>query len=271
MQFQGLAGGERMRRPSDGGRSVLEPLGAPSRDRSPISMTTQRTTTTQMILLALAYALAASCGASSTLILPAPTAETAGARNVATTTEGGVMAEVATEAWNSFPPDLEKQVTPIRLTLVNQSGEPVKVRYQDLQLVSQDGRVYRALPPFRIDKEVEVRAVNPEFEYTGFALSPYYGGLYSGMGTYGYGFGYDRGYYSYYDYWEADLPTDAMLRKALPEGVIEPGGRVSGFVYFEHIKPNETDRVAFTYDVEHAEDGMKVSRLSIPLMVREEG
>ena len=72
-------------------------------------------------------------------------------------------------------------------------------------------------------------------------------------------------------YWErfvpvmrtVDLPTFDMLRKALPEGVLEPGGRLSGFVYFEDVGPG-VERVELRADFENADTGERIVRLGIP-------
>lgn len=57
-----------------------------------------------------------------------------------------------------------------------------------------------------------------------------------------------------------------MLRKGLPEGVLEPGGRVTGFLYFEGIGP-DVDRVRLLADFPDAVTDERVTRLGIPFEV----
>lgn len=48
--------------------------------------------------------------------------------------------------------------------------------------------------------------------------------------------------------WRPDLPTERMIRRALPEGVLEPGGAVAGFLYFDEVD-DETRRITFEADL----------------------
>ena len=63
------------------------------------------------------------------------------------------------------------------------------------------------------------------------------------------------------------LPTGAMVQKALPEGVLEPGGRVTGFLYFEDIDVGKDDRATFVTDLVNASGGETVGAIRIPLEI----
>lgn len=42
------------------------------------------------------------------------------------------------------------------------------------------------------------------------------------------------------------LPTVDMIERALPEGVLDPGRRMSGFLYFEHLrKPSSSAPIPY--------------------------
>ena len=151
------------------------------------------------------------------------------------------------------------------VTIVNAGANPVRVGYEQLRLVSPSGRRYSALPPFDIEGSAVVRVGTAYYPPTGFAYAPYMGPYFPGAPL------YDGGFATNPLYWErfvpvmrtVDLPTFDMLRKALPEGVLEPGGRLSGFVYFEDVGPG-VERVELRADFENADTGERIVRLGIP-------
>jgi hypothetical protein len=58
-----------------------------------------------------------------------------------------------------------------------------------------------------------------------------------------------------------------MLSQALPEGVLQPGGRVAGFLYFHRIRQSD-GRVTFAEDVIDANTRERIATLRIPLLVQ---
>ena len=57
-----------------------------------------------------------------------------------------------------------------------------------------------------------------------------------------------------------------MRIQALPQGVVESGGEVSGFIYFEKVDPEER-RVRFRLDLAEAEEGTIFGTATIPFRV----
>jgi hypothetical protein len=57
-----------------------------------------------------------------------------------------------------------------------------------------------------------------------------------------------------------------MIAEVLPEGVLEPGGRVEGFLYFERVDP-QAPRVRFRADLTSADTGEVFGEVSIPFTV----
>lgn len=110
--------------------------------------------------------------------------------------------------------------------------------------------------------------ITPGFDYDDFYYAPYWGYGYVGLGPWPYGWGADRGYYNmYYPYMERiHLPTRSMLTKAIPEGVIGPGGYVQGFLYFKKVDP-DLKNVEFVAKLQHAQDGQQFGHINIPLGV----
>jgi hypothetical protein len=73
----------------------------------------------------------------------------------------------------------------------------------------------------------------------------------------------------YYSLWRAPLPTEDMLEKALPEGVLAEGGYLrSGFLYFEEVE-EDLSRLDFTFELVDATSGEGFGTVRIPFRVRE--
>lgn len=171
------------------------------------------------------------------------------------------------DAWSGFPERLD-QVTPILVTIDNQSDVPVRIRYNEFALVDpQSGERYAAIPPFDIEG-TESEPIDFT-DFTGFRIAPYYARYYPGLLPYDGLFPFDRIYYdSYYPAWvDVELPTGDMVQKALPEGVLEPGGRISGFVYFENVD-DDARQVEFMEEVVNAASGERLGMIDIPFAVR---
>jgi hypothetical protein len=124
-------------------------------------------------------------------------------------------------------------------------------------------------------------------------VGPRYGGGYHG-GYYGgfYGYPHYHGYYGYYGYyspwpyfyawppyygpyvyyWGPRYypvgPTEDVMQRGLPEGVLHAGGSVSGFVYFQHAATQPTNLdLSWT---PQGTDGKPLAALHVPLSVVED-
>lgn len=227
--------------------------------------------------LSLLVVLVVGCSAPGTQLDPAPAAETLGA-DTAVDRVDGVRVTAEADAW-AGQTEVELQVTPILVTITNDGTSPVRLRYSEFALVSPTGQRYAALPPYGISGSVEepflVDAYDPvtapAFEARGFSVAPHYGSVYPTLSPYARPFSYDPYYYDRYHtvYRDIGLPTREMVAEVLPEGVIDPGGRVSGFLYFERVDP-EAPRVWFRADLVDAGTGNAFGEVSIPFTVGEE-
>ena len=207
---------------------------------------------------------------------PAPAAETVGAET-AVERVNGVRMTAETGAWDGLA-RVTTEVTPIRVTIENGSSAPIRLRYDEFALVNPQGRRYAALPPYGVEGSVEDPVLvdaydpvtTPGFAYSGFSVALYYGSVYPTLTPYAGSFGYDPLYYDRYytAYRDVELPTQEMVREALPEGVIDPGGRVSGFLYFERVPPS-APRVRFRADLANAQSGETFGEITIPFVVEE--
>jgi len=172
--------------------------------------------------------------------------------------------------WSGVPSDLPKFLTPARLTVTNHSGVPILVRYRDFDLRSSTGVTFKALPPFQIrgtaTQTVPVTA--PGFAYSGFAIAPYYAPWYPGFGVWGGPFWYDWPYYStYYAEWPVSLPTQDMIEQAIPEGVLDNGGEVSGYLYF-HKVPSKAESADLYVKLINARTDQQFGVMGIPFLIK---
>lgn len=183
----------------------------------------------------------------------------------------GVHVTAAVEAWPGTPAVLD-HVTPVRLTIRNDSGQPIRVHLSDMRLVDDRGGTYAALPLYLINGRAEIDTYayrpTPGFDYDRYYIDSPYAPYYGGFGVYDYGYPYD--YYDYYDYdryyeyWNTvPLPTQRMVDLVIPEGVVEDGGFVSGFVYFERVNPARSAQATFLYDVVDAKTGKPMGRVDL--------
>lgn len=193
-------------------------------------------------------------------------------QNAAESTVAGVEVVAVADAWAGRPDDLPTIVTPIRIMVRNGATVPIAIRYDHIHLETARTNQSHPVPPWQIEGETVVRSspVRPGFRSQAYNVAPYYGGTYQGMTPTRRSVPYDyRGYYrTYRDYWTVGLPTADMVAKALPEGVIEPGGYVEGFLYFEHFEADEVrGQVTLQFEATNALTGDPAAAVAIPFEV----
>lgn len=217
--------------------------------------------TRNLLTMGLAAALIGLGGCATTL-RPAPEAtRVVGRADAAVASDAGVRIVASTDAWRGYPGELDDVVTPLLLTFTNDSKHKLALRYEALGLITPGGVLYAAVPPFEI-QGVVFESVEPSYPAGGF--TPYSYSWYPGGSVYG---GYRTPYYwSYYPPLErVPLPSGDMVQKALPEGVIAPGGRVSGFVFFEKVE--DVRRVTFAARLIDADTGEQFGEVALPFVV----
>jgi hypothetical protein len=197
-----------------------------------------------------------------------------GRRAAAVAQSDGVRIVAEPGAWWGEPRDLEGLIMPLLVTIENTGSTPLRLRYDAFALLAPDGRRYAALPPYDIRGEM-TEAIDPPFS----PYHPYYapGGRfrpgpplrrhYPGWAPYRGPFAYDPWYYDrhYPAFRRVLLPTTDMVQMALPEGVLEPGGRVTGFLYFEGV-PSRVPRIVFTAALVDARTSAAVGTVTIPFV-----
>jgi hypothetical protein len=211
----------------------------------------------------------AACGSTTTLS-PGPDSAMApvGPGEGTVASETGVRMVVRARAWQGDPETLESEMTPLFVEITNSSNHPLLVRYRDLQIHTNEGESFAALPPYDIDEDVTERLAVYDYSYAGFRVAPYLANYYPRMHVAD-PYWWDGGYYDAFvpAYRRVRLPTQDMIRLALPEGVLEPGSKMSGFVYFEELD-NDVTRVVLTTDLIDAKTRTRFGRIEVPFLAR---
>lgn len=223
---------------------------------------------------------------------PAPTATVPrGEDFAAVASVAGVKVTVDADAWYGQPRKLDT-VVPLELTIENRSGRPLRVRYREMALVGPHGSRFAALPPLSINGTALVSSpfedsdspagiggsglnpmplegpLDPGFAYDGYYVSPTYGTFWRRPAPWRGPFAADPLYYdTWSSRWPVALPTEDMVAKALPEGVLAHGGRVSGFVYFQDV-PESVARVDFQLELVDAESGKTLGTVRLPFLTK---
>jgi len=155
-------------------------------------------------------------------------------------------------------------LAPVRVTLDNKGTHRVRIAYGDFTLGGPSGFRLAALPPHQVAAD-NASAVQPGAFGRRYVLVPWASRFYDGerQGAYP----VETGYYGrYYVASPATLPDQDVLRRALPEGVLEPGGEASGFLYFAD-QPKGTP-LTFLVSLVDADLGQSIGTVSIPLVVK---
>jgi hypothetical protein len=186
----------------------------------------------------------------------------------------GVSVLVRTDQWTGTPLPLTEAI-PLETTIDNGSERSLRLRYREFALVTDKARRRAALPPFDINGTSPVAVGTAAVQKSGaypyacsrFFVAPYLGPYYSGFTPYPGPFAYDPLFYSTYypAFARIPLPPGDMVQRALPEGVLEPAGRITGFLYFEGLESSNT--VRFVVDLVDASTGTTFGSITIPFEV----
>lgn len=185
--------------------------------------------------------------------------------------------------WEGVPERLPDVLTPVRVALENNSGRSLRVSYRDFTLIGSSGFRYRALPPFPLERSPSSglgrpglvlvdfhpagpagnRHVAPRYPHRHFYVTRPYVHHFPGLGVWPRLWAWEAYSAFLYGNWPASLPSEDMQDQALPEGVLEDGGRVEGFLYFQ-----QTEREAglhFEFKLFDAETNEPLGKAKLPL------
>jgi hypothetical protein len=188
-------------------------------------------------------ALVATVGACATQpeLLPASGHTSAmGRRSLAVESRSGVAVTADGSVWDSWPKNLATEVTPVWVTLHNETGRSLRVQYDEFTLRGASGAIYNALTPYvlRTSMSKPVFQVQDAGDFDKFQVAPYLAPFYPWLPVWNGPLPHGPSISQVA--WRAGLPTDSMLERALPEGVLENGGSVSGFLYFQRVDARES-------------------------------
>lgn len=191
--------------------------------------------------------------------------------------------------WAGDPPGLSDVLTPVHVAFENRSARPLRVTYRDCTLVGSSGFRYAALPPLptatpmgAVERRGEVvladyhpatpvhpgpppRPVHPHAPPSHFYIAPPYVAWYPGIVVWPHAWYWDVHYPALYASWPAPLPSHDMLEHAVPEGVLQPGGKVSGFLYFQRVERESA--VTLEVQLVDAETAQPMGVAQLPFLV----
>jgi hypothetical protein len=176
------------------------------------------------------------CAAKHAVLVPATNAILAPQPNSAQGSSQGVSIQLRANGWDDDPKTLDMELVPMEITIQNDSGRPLAIRYEDFALIAADNRRYGDIPPYRI--------AGVSYEH----LEPCWA--------------YSDAYYS-----AVRLPTMAMLQDAMSEGVVADRGRITGFLYF--TKPTgQSQQLAFHATLVDMSTGRTFGEIVVPLAMQ---
>jgi hypothetical protein len=198
----------------------------------------------------------------TTRLAPAPGAAriVEGPGEAAVAQVDGLRVIARVNAWRGYPNDLDSEVTTVLVTVENDSGYRVRLRHDQFALVSPLGRTFAARAPRDVDGVV--REHDPYVFPAPGVLFPY-----SPL----------RRHAAYRPRWNdapsweryptrlVDLPTGDMVRKALADTTVEPGGRAGGYLYFEKVR--EVEAVTLDAVLVDAATAQPFATIRIPFVV----
>jgi hypothetical protein len=156
-------------------------------------------------------------------------------------------------------------VIALRVSIENQGETEAVLRYDQFGLRTRGGRL-PSLPLFDIANRSPQTPSSYRFPWSGFRLAPHLSGRYRGFWN---GTNVQAGAEGYYQKHHPTLasvmvPTRALRRRALPEGVLEPGGHITGLLFFQ--RPSE--EASLIVELTAAESNRRIAQFDLPITLQ---
>ncbi|HEY7373186.1 MAG TPA: hypothetical protein VIF57_13570 [Polyangia bacterium] len=179
----------------------------------------------------------------------------------------GVRCSADVGAWRSKVDELPGDVVPVKVWIKNQSGHPIQLLAQDFEMLGKNGHSYRPIPVVALAGEGSApRDIEPMYASSKFYVAPRLHGVYSSLEPWRAPLQRDEQLYDrQFKRWGKSRPTLQMIRMALPEGVLDDGGMISGFLYFE--SPLAESKVTFQADFGRDDGSGTVAAIEIPFRI----
>lgn len=215
----------------------------------------------RLVTLGVLGALTA-CAAPQRFVPASQMERASGDPSAAVVNRSGLTVVADADEWDAYPVSLPAIMTPVYVRIMNDSDREIAIRYKDFHLVTDTGRRLLPLPPLAAEGRNRAASL-PQLDARGFHWAPYYRDLFGDdLDYWTGGFAFDPYYYDNYSRWRSDLPTTPMVERALPEGVLEPGGFVAGYLYFP--RPGPAREVTLRVDLTPPEGSPEVAEIEIP-------
>jgi hypothetical protein len=201
-------------------------------------------------------------GEDAQLVPSAPTAAVA--------TDAGVRVVASLGTWRGTPMALPDQVTPIKIRVVNHGDRPVSILYEHFSLDGRQGHRYRVVPAIPLTHATlfaGIGPIQPVYAASNFEVGARYHDIYPSLdvspsplprST--------RADDPSASLWANRAPDREVCRMELPEGVLAPGGEITGYLYFEDPSRSES-ALMLAADLVSQQSGDTVASIKIPLRV----
>jgi hypothetical protein len=145
----------------------------------------------------------------------------------------GVELSVRPSAWRGTPWDLRDYVTPFLVALSNGAAAPLRYDYVDIRLFDDARFQYTALPPEEVERILRWRSAGEE-RLAAVGAPPVIRRRVAAPIWVPWWYPY--GWYGWPWYYPNAPITGEIHARALPMGVLQPGARLEGFVYFPRLR-----------------------------------
>lgn len=235
--------------------------------------------TTMIAALAVGTAATIGCGGGQEPQLSAePRTSTLQVNGAEVGSQAGVQIRVAPVMQTSRYSN-EADYRPVHVEIRNESDHPLRIGYDNFSLQGGGAASAEAVPVLWIDDSGRDiagigGAATPGWGHRNFEVAGDYAEMYPALRAYEGDFQSTT-----VDAYRARRPSgvepgvlrDSMLLLAsIPEGVVRPGGRVEGMLWFEAVEGADST-LTFTADLVNAQTGMEFGRITVPIALTRSG
>ena len=228
------------------------------------------TTRTGRTIGTIALVAAGSLGCGHGTLVPASSASVVpNAPTAAYSVAEGVRCSANVGAWNGREDEIPSFLVPVKIRIKNDSGRPIRVLYQDFALTGKKGRSYLPVPvlPMDVDARKAIPKLTPIYAASKFFVAPGFHDVYATLEPWRTPLERDDELYDrLFRRWGDQRPPLDVLRAALPEGVLDDGGVVTGYLFFESPLDKES-RVTFEATFGGGDGQTTVASIEIPFKV----
>ena len=213
---------------------------------------------------------AGSLGCGHGTLVPASSASVVpNAPTAAYSVAEGVRCSANVGAWNGREDEIPSFVVPGQGSDQERQRGPIPRAYEDFALVGRKGRSYRPVPvlPMDADARKRIPKLAPIYAASKFFVAPGFHDVYATLEPWTAPLERDDELYErLFRRWGKQPPALDVLRVALPEGVLDDGGVVTGYLFFESPLDKE-DRVTFEATFGGGDGRPTVASIEIPFKI----